>query len=124
MGCEGLLLMETPMRQQDLFKLPRKPWNAGRLVGPMTERRPACWPRGSKKACRANASGSCWRPRGGGDRPQDFRLFVYAGLSGQDIALRLNTEEVLAPNGGDWTRSAVDRILRQEGYAGAMTCEA
>jgi integrase len=40
MGCEGLLLMETPMRQQDLFKLPRKPWNAGRLVGPKAPLKP------------------------------------------------------------------------------------
>lgn len=26
--------METAMRQQDLFRLPWKPWNAGRIVGP------------------------------------------------------------------------------------------
>jgi integrase len=32
--------MEVRMRQQDLFKVPRKPWNAGRLVGPKAPLKP------------------------------------------------------------------------------------
>jgi integrase len=32
--------METAMRQQDLFKSPPKPWNAGRIVGPKAPLKP------------------------------------------------------------------------------------
>lgn len=33
-------MMELVMRQQDLFRVPRKPWNAGRLVGPKAPLKP------------------------------------------------------------------------------------
>jgi integrase len=32
--------MEIAMRQQDLFRMPRKPWNAGRIVGPKAPLKP------------------------------------------------------------------------------------
>jgi hypothetical protein len=32
--------MEIAMRQQDLFRSPRKPWNAGRIVGPKAPLKP------------------------------------------------------------------------------------
>jgi hypothetical protein len=34
------LRWEVPLRQEDLFSLPRKPWNVGRLIGPKAPLKP------------------------------------------------------------------------------------
>jgi hypothetical protein len=42
MGVAGYrgLATEAAMAQPDLFRIPRKPWNAGRIIGPKAPLKP------------------------------------------------------------------------------------
>lgn len=39
-GCGGATSKEVAMRQPDLFRTPKKPWNAGRIIGPRAPLKP------------------------------------------------------------------------------------
>lgn len=49
-----------------------------------------------------------------------FRWYVDEGKSAQDIAERLNHDEVPSPSGGKWWNPVVAHILRNETYTGTL----